>query len=99
MCLLVLEEWSQAMQLLTTSMLALSEGGAKEVHPLDVPGAARWIDGRSVTESNAPSAAELLDAAIARCPDPALVTPEVHRLAALYREAQRITLGRNKAPT
>lgn len=81
------------MRLLTTTMLALSEGGAREVHPLDVPGVARWIEGSSVAESNAPSAAELLDAAIARCPDPGLVTPEVHRLAALYRQAHRIALG------
>jgi tetratricopeptide (TPR) repeat protein len=84
--LLAQSSWKSAMRILTVTMDALTEVH-KVVQPADVPGLVLWIrENGLVMESKQPSAADLLDGALRKCPDRGLLTPQVLRMNALLKK-------------
>jgi tetratricopeptide (TPR) repeat protein len=88
-CLLASGDWRTAFALLTEAMKPLV-GAHGEITPSDVPRVAVWIGtGGRVKESSA-KAADLIEQAIAACPDQSGVMPAVRDMLRLLRtfEAQ-----------
>lgn len=86
-CLIAQARWPTAMTLLTMTMQGLASVPGRKVDPADIPGLVDWIyQAGMVRETITPSASELLDRAIADCPDQSLIGPEIRELAALSRK-------------
>ncbi len=86
-CLLKQSQWKAGTGLLTNVMQAL-KSISTPVNCFDVPGITLWINANnSLNESLPSSAVQLLEKIIKDCPEQELVTPEIHELAALYRQA------------
>lgn len=92
-CLLELEEWGPAFGLLDATMSTLAADGRIPA-PSDIPGLVAWIDNGVVIESARPSASEVLDRALRRCPDASMIPPSVLRMA----EALRASLSAPSPP-
>jgi tetratricopeptide (TPR) repeat protein len=86
---LQMSAWEQAMDMFSSIIDRVSSklGHCAKVSPSDVPGLGDWFADKGVLKSTHNSNYELLDAAIAACPDRALITPQVRQLAELYRQA------------
>jgi tetratricopeptide (TPR) repeat protein len=93
-CLIKASDWRRSFYLLEQTMTILPRDSTGYVAPADVPGILAWMyrSGR-VLEKLEPSASEVLDNAIAACPDKSLISPEVREMAELLRRAERSMRG------
>jgi hypothetical protein len=76
------------MLLLDMSMSALTAAAKGPIPPCDAPGIATWIDRTGVIEPIKPNAADVMERALAQCPDASLVTPAIRDLLVLLRQFQ-----------
>lgn len=84
-CLLELEEWVSAFDMLDATMSTLAADGRVPA-PSDIPGLAVWIDaGGVVIESMRPTASDLLDRAFQACSDASMIPASVIRMAEALR--------------
>jgi tetratricopeptide (TPR) repeat protein len=81
-------DWKRAMLLLDMSMSALTAAAKGPIPPCDAPGIATWIDRTGVIEPIKPNAADVMERALAQCPDASLVTPAIRDLLVLLRQFQ-----------
>ncbi len=81
--------WEPAMEIFSDIMDDVSSKVAHcgKVSPSDVPGLGHWFADKGVLKSKPNSNYQLLDAAMAACPNRGLITPQVRQLAELYRQA------------
>jgi tetratricopeptide (TPR) repeat protein len=81
--------WEPAMEIFSDIMADVSSKVAHcvKVSPSDVPGLGDWFADKGVLKSKHNSNYQLLEAAVAACPNQGLITPQVRQLAELYRQA------------
>jgi hypothetical protein len=82
-------KWEMAMQLLSDTMEEVARRSAQDatLRPSDVPGLVEWFADDGALKSRQCSSYKMLKAAMAECPDQRLITPQVRKLADLYRQA------------
>jgi len=85
--------WEPAMEMLSDVMNDVLSKAAHgmEVSPSEVPGLGDWFAEKGVLKAKHHSNYQLLEAAMAACPDQGLITPQVRQLAKLYRQAAAVS--------
>jgi tetratricopeptide (TPR) repeat protein len=88
--LIKMSAWEPAMGMLSDVVNdALSKAArGVAVSPSEVPGLGDWFADEGVLKTKRHSNYQLLEAAMAECPDQKLITPLVRQLAELYRQAE-----------
>ena len=88
--LLKISAWEPAMEMLTDLMNEVSSKAAQgaAVSPSEVPGLGHWFAEKGVLKSKQQSSYQILEAAMAACPNPELIPPQVRQLAEIYRQAE-----------
>jgi len=81
--------WEPGLEILSDIMSAMSETAKSNFtkNPINTPGLVDWFAEKGVLRSRRNSNYQVLAAAMATCPDQALITAPIRQLAELYRRA------------
>jgi tetratricopeptide (TPR) repeat protein len=87
--LIKIAAWEPAMGMLRDLMNDVSSKAARGVvvSPSEIPGLGDWFSDTGVLKSRSHSNYQVLAQAMAACPNPRLITPQIKQLAELYRLA------------
>jgi tetratricopeptide (TPR) repeat protein len=85
--------WEPGLEILADIMGAMSETAKANFtkNPINTPGLVDWFAEKGVLRSRRNSNYQVLAAAMAACPDQALITPQIRQLAELYRQAAAVS--------